>query len=221
MCPTRAQQAHGPDWLEYGQGSPIRPYYANPAQRAQTDSEISDFNHAVLTQQPGRLLAAYGHDAAKLFALTRAGSPGDTPISRWQFQAAFPYYGKWSSPRVVRTEIGQLGGGQPSTWRPVAGFLRSYQLDGGYTSGPLFALAALAGLAGSALAARRKADQRLRQAALGCLLFFGSGVLILGVSDLFEFSWRYQLPALVTLVPAGVLGISVIIGSIRTPHSSS
>jgi hypothetical protein len=28
---------------------------------------------------------------------------------------------------------------------------------------------------------------------------------------LFVFSWRYQLPALVTLVPAGALGISVVI----------
>jgi hypothetical protein len=28
----------------------------------------------------------------------------------------------------------------------------------------------------------------------------------------FEFSWRYQLPALVTLVPAGALGITVVIG---------
>jgi hypothetical protein len=35
------------------------------------------------------------------------------------------------------------------------------------------------------------------------------------VSDLFEFSWRYQLPALVTLAPAGALGISVLIGAVR------
>ena len=44
------------------------------------------------------------------------------------------------------------------------------------------------------------------------------------VSDLFEFSWRYQLPALVTLVPAGALGIAVIIRLIRprrTPQSKS
>jgi len=34
------------------------------------------------------------------------------------------------------------------------------------------------------------------------------------VSDAFEFSWRYQLPALVTLAPAGALGIGVIIRSI-------
>ncbi len=65
------------------------------------------------------------------------------------------------------------------------------------------------------LAARRRADPGIRQAALGCLLFFASGVFVLGVSDLFEFSWRYQLPALITIVPAGALGISVIIGSIR------
>jgi hypothetical protein len=41
-------------------------------------------------------------------------------------------------------------------------------------------------------------------------------VSLLLVSDLFVFSWRYQLPALVTLVPAGALGISAIISSIRT-----
>jgi hypothetical protein len=31
------------------------------------------------------------------------------------------------------------------------------------------------------------------------------------MSDLFEFSWRYQLPALVTLPPAGALGIAAVI----------
>ena len=34
-------------------------------------------------------------------------------------------------------------------------------------------------------------------------------------SDLFEFSWRYQLPALITLPPAGALGISIMIGGLR------
>ncbi len=222
MCPTKSQQARGPDWLEYNDGSPIRPYYNSHTQtRAQTDSEISDFNHAVLAQQPGRLAGAYGRDAAKLFALTRVGSRGDTPISRWQFQRAFPYYPPWSSRQVVASEIGQLGGGAtPAAWRPATAFLRAYQLNRGYTPGPLFAFAALAGLAGSALAARRRAGPSIRQAALGCLLFFASGVFVVGVSDLFEFSWRYQLPALVTIVPAGALGISVIIGSIRARHSS-
>jgi hypothetical protein len=213
MCPAPAQQAAGPDWLEYGDGSPIRPYYAH-LPRDRTDSLISDFNHRVLTQQPGRLAAAYGRDVVKLFALTRNGSPGDTPISRWQFQTTFPYFSPHATTAIVRTAIDRYGGGAPAVWRPVAGLLRGYQLDGGYTPGPLFALCALAGLAGSvALLLRRRmaADQVARQLALGCLLFSGSAAAVLLVSDLFEFSWRYQLPALVTLVPAGALGIGVIL----------
>jgi hypothetical protein len=89
-------------------------------------------------------------------------------------------------------------------------FLRAYQLHGGYTPGPLFALAALAGLVG-ALAAlvRRRAGQAIRQPALACLLLFASAAAVLLVSDFFEFSWRYQLPALVTLIPAGALGSTV------------
>ncbi len=64
----------------------------------------------------------------------------------------------------------------------------------------------LAGLAGSAAAARRRASPRTRQLALACLLFTTSAGALLLVSDLFEFSWRYQLPALVTLAPGGALG---------------
>ena len=221
MCPTPAQQAAGPDWLEYGDTSPIRPYYAH-LPRAETDSLISDFNHRVLTQQPGRLAAAYGRDVVKLFALTRNGSPGDTPISRWQFQTTFPYFSPHATPRIVAIAIGQYGGGAPAVWRPAAGFLRGYQLGGGYTPGPLLALCALAGLAGSAallLRRRMAADPVTRQLALACLLCFLSAGSVLLVSDLFEFSWRYQLPALVTLVPAGALGIGVILRLARGRHA--
>ena len=212
MCPDPAQQARGADWLEYQPGSPIRPYYAN-LPRTETDSLISDFNHRVLAQQPQRLLGAYGRDLAKLFALTRATSPGDTPISRWQFQATYPYFSSHSTRPEVAAEIAQFGGGgTPAVWRPVAGFLRSYQLDGGYTPGPLLALCVLTGLAGSAVLLRRRwrADPLTRSPALGAVAFFASGVFVLLVSDLFEFSWRYQLPALVTLVPAGALGIAAL-----------
>ena len=212
MCPTRAQQAEGPDWLEYAAGSPIRAYYNNLA-RGDTDVLISDFNHRVLAQQPLRVLDAYSRDLLKLFALTRTTSPGDTPISRWQFQLAFPYY-QHATPQVVDAAASRFGGGAPAVWRPVASFLRSYQLGGGYTPGPLLALFTLTGLAGSAVALRTRADPSIRQPALACLLFFASAVSLMLISDLFEFSWRYQLVTLVTLVPAGALGIGVILGSV-------
>ena len=159
MCPTPAQQALGPDWLEYGDGSPIRPYYAN-LPRDETDRLIADFNRRVLTQQPQRVAAAYGRDVAKVFALTRTASPGDTPISRWQFQTAYPYYPPHATEQIVAAATARFGGGAPAVWRPVAGFLRSYQLGGGYTPGPVLALCTLAGLAGSAALLRRRAGPR-------------------------------------------------------------
>jgi hypothetical protein len=215
MCPTRAQQAMGPDWLEYNDGSPIRPYY-NDLPRGEVDSLISNFNHRVLEQQPLRLAGAYGSDVAKLFALTRQTRQGDTSISRWQFQTTYTYYPPWTSEAVVKTATARFGGGAPAVWRPVAAFLRSYQLGGGYTPGPLLAVCVLAGLAGSAAALlRRRLDSQTRQLAVACLLCFLAGACVILVSDAFEFSWRYQLPALVTLVPAGALGIGLIIRLVR------
>jgi hypothetical protein len=230
MCPTAADQAQGPDWLEYNLASPVNRYYYKKLPRAEVDSLVSDFSNRVLTQQPLRVAGAYGRDLLKLFAATRVGSQGDTPISRWQFQRTFPYFPPHSSRQHVAAEVNQFGGGAPQVWRPVAAVLRAYQLDGGYTPGPLFALCAIAGLAGSAVAWRRgsgrqaalrdtgqvdpaargASDDKTRQAALACLLCFATATFLLLASDLFEFSWRYQLPALVTLVPAGALGIAVV-----------
>jgi hypothetical protein len=221
MCPTKAQQAMGPDWLEYNDGSPIRPYY-NDLPRGEADSLISNFNHRVLEQQPLRLARAYAGDVLKLFALTRQTRQGDTSITRWQFQTTYTYYPPWTSQAVVKTATARFGGGAPAVWRPVAAFLRSYQLGGGYTPGPLLAVCVLAGLAGSAAALlRRRLDAEARQLAVACLLCFLSGACVTLVSDAFEFSWRYQLPALVTLVPAGALGIGLIIRSLRARQATA
>ena len=173
---------------------------------------IIDFDDRVLTQQPLRVLHAYLRDVVRPFALTRDGSPGVTAISRWQFQTSYPYFAPHASRQVIDSSVDRFGGGRPAVWVPAATFLRAYQLHGGYTPGPLLALCVLAGLAGSAsLLVRRRAGPAAREPALACLLFFASGVSVLLVSDVFEFSWRYLLPALVTLVPAGALGISIMI----------
>jgi hypothetical protein len=211
MCPTRHQQALGPDFLEFGLKSPIRPYYDGLA-RDNTDSLITDFNHRVLSQQPLQVLHAYLRDAVRPFALTRDGSPGVTAISRWQFQTSYPYYPPHASRQVIGSSVDRFGGGRPAVWAPGAAFLRGYQLHGGYTPGPLFALCVLAGLIGSAsLLLRGRAGRAVREPALACLLMFVSGAAVLLVSDVFQFSWRYLLPALVTVVPAGALGIAVVI----------
>ncbi|HEX3489255.1 MAG TPA: hypothetical protein VHU92_07920, partial [Streptosporangiaceae bacterium] len=101
------------------------------------------------------------------------------------------------------------GGGRPSVSRPLAEALRDYQLHGGYTPGPLLALAALAGLAGSCVLGGCLLGGRRREhlvTAGACLLFTATAIILLLASDAYEFSWRYQLPALILLPPAGILG---------------
>ena len=95
-------------------------------------------------------------------------------------------------------------------------------MHGGYTPGPLFAVAVLTGLTGSlSLAARCRAGPRRREPALACLLFLLAGTAVLLVSDVLEFSWRYQLPALITLLPAGALGLTVIADRIRSRRNGA
>ena len=184
----------------------------------------SNFDHQVLKQQPLRVLASVAGDTVKMFALGRVTGPGDVPLSRWQFQTHYPTYPPYVmiSDGVlefhtynhygVEVPIGagaNFAGEKPAVVRPVAAFLRAYQLGGGYTPGPLFLFTILAGLAGSLAVLRRRAPAAQRDAALACLLFFATGVAVLLASDVFEFNWRYQLPALITLPPAAALAITV------------
>jgi hypothetical protein len=209
LCPTTAQQAQGNDWLEYNPDSPVQAIYRH-LPRAEVDTLVTGFSHAVIDQQPLRVLGGYVRDALKLYTVTRHTDPGDAPISRWQFRRTYPYFVPHATQPEVDAIVRQFGGGLPAVWRPVAAFLRAYQLDGGYTPGPLLLLCTVTGLIGSAAVLRRRLDPATRQLALGALLGFAAAVCVLGVSDLFVFSWRYQLPALVTLVPAGALGLAVL-----------
>ncbi len=209
LCPTPKQRAHGPDWLEHSELSPIRRYYTGPLSR-QASTLVGRFNRAVLTQQPGRVVASYASDVVRLFALSKVTVPGDTPVSRWQFQTSYPYLTPHATRAEVLPAIAAYGGGRPMVWRPGAAFLRGYQLDGWYTPGPLLAFLVVAGLTGSVLTGLRPYRQA-RDLALVSLLFFGSGAALMLMSDVFEFSWRYQLPALVTLPPAGLAAVAVLV----------
>jgi hypothetical protein len=257
LCPALAEQALGPDWLEHSGRSPLYRTAVPPGTRGRL---IADLGSAVRHQQPVRVAAAIARDSLRLFALTRASTPGTTPLSRWQFQTGYPTYPPWVSicpagrlgaqdclagQHAIQQRVAPISdllirpggtivvgvqrqvfaafharvlnpsyGGQAQVSRPVAAFLRAYQLDGGYTPGPLLALCALAGLAGSLLALirwpGRGGDDRGRQLALACLLLTGTAAAVLLAPDVYEFSWRYQLPAVITLVPAGAAGIAAL-----------
>jgi hypothetical protein len=230
LCPTPSEQARGPDWLEHSNQSPLHVAAIPPG--ASRTALIGILNSAVEHQQPARVAAAIARDSVRLFAATRDPIESVTPISRWQFQASYPTYPPWVTvghrnaiivgvQRAAFTafHFRQLGRAQVD--RPVAAFLRSYQLRGGYTPGPLLALFALTSVIGSALALLRRAGSaRSRQLALACLLFTVTAATVLLVPDVLEFSWRYQLPALVTFPPAGVLGFGAILSGCRARMES-
>jgi hypothetical protein len=249
LCPTARQKALGPDGLDHDASSPLNSYAARLG--TSEPDLVSAFTRAVIIQQPLRVLSAYAGDVVRLFALHRVTSPGDTPISRWQFQTSYPTYQSYIrvSPEnviIVGLKLQNTAamnhmtyqpldpslGGRATVIRPLAAFLRYYQRHGGYTPGLVYLAATLAGLLGTLSLARRgqPRDSKLsrdsrgpardgpagRDLALGCCLFFITAVVILLASDVPEFSWRYQLPAIVTLPPAGALGIAVFLAQVRS-----
>ena len=236
LCPSRQLAARlGPDGLDHSSDSPLK-HYIPPAGLAQ-HGVATDFSRRVLIQQPLRVAGSILADSAKLFEVHRVTSPGDTWIGRWQFQTHFPTYPPYVQVVGGQVEFSELdtgglpvllGSGQqfgssgPVVVKPLATFLRDYQLGGGYTPGPLYLFLLLAGLAGSAFLLRRARNMTVadRDAARACCYLLASGVAVLLLSDTFEFSWRYQLPALMTLPPAGALGITVIIGYVRSVSGS-
>jgi hypothetical protein len=242
LCPTAKQKALGTDGLDHDASSPLQLYVAPPGMSQ--SKVISSFIKAVMVQQPLRVLGGTAADSARLFAVTRVTSPGDTPISRWQFQTSYPSYQNYirtdpqgviilglkvqnPPPDFIYQPLNPAYGGNAQVIRPLADFLHAYQLDGGYTPGPLYLAATVLGLAGMLSLIRIRGRRRRpapdpagplpldRQLALACALFFLSAAAILLFSDFTEFSWRYQLPAVMTLPPAGALGLAVILARIR------
>lgn len=223
LCPSPAAQAHGPDWLEHSKDSPL---YRTPVKSGTKGKLISELDSAIVQQQSLRVAVAVARDWLRLFAVTRTPAESITPISRWQFQLSYPTFSPWvglSPSRQIIVGIQRHGfgpfsfsplkpayGGRAQVDRPVAAFLRSYQLDGGYTPGPLFVLCACAGLAGSALLLRSRTGDCARHLALASLLFTATAAVLLLLPDVYEFSWRYQLPALVTLPAAGALAAAAL-----------
>jgi hypothetical protein len=236
LCPTPAEQAKGPDWLEHSKYSPLHAAAIPPgASRGKLTAELTS---AIKSQQPLRVLGGIVRDSVRLFAVTRTPNPWVTPLSRWQFQATYPTYPQWVTlgpgnvivigiQRVVfgkfyYSNLKPAYGGHAQVNRPVASFLRSYQLNGGFTPGPFLLLCTVLGVLGSLLAVVLQVRQarvpdkapraaRARQLALACLLFTATVVVLLLAQDLVEFSWRYQLPAVITLPPAAILGLSALL----------
>ena len=166
------------------------------------------FAKKVLLNQPMDVIGGVLTDFFKGFAPTRTQTPGDVPLHRWQFQTEYPMYEpEW----YVAEWVELYDDGELSVNQQLAGFLRTYQLNGGYTPGTVLG-GALAIALVAMLGAGRARRSGLRAV---CLLPAGLATTVLFTAAAMEFSWRYQLPGLVLLPLAGALGITAIIGPRR------
>jgi hypothetical protein len=219
LCPNASVSASlGVDGLVNAPESPrvqYEPVNVYLGQVVDTNPWQKDLAYHVLRQQPLRVAGDIAHDSVKIFALTRNTEQGDTPISRWQFQFGYPYYPPgltkhgYNSANKVFARAG--GGGHARVHWKADIALRYYQLHGGYTPGPVFLFGLLAGI-GGIFTFRRRRDSG---PALACLLVTGCAVAVMLGADLYEFSWRYELPALVTLPVAGAFGVTALVGFFR------
>jgi hypothetical protein len=158
LCPSPSVAAAGIDVIINAGDGPYQSYKPAPGQTL--EQATKNFELSVLRQQPLAIPLSVARDAIRLFALTRDGTSSITPISRWQFQTTYPFYPPGVTDQVV-AQAGQMyGGGGPVTVRPLAVFLRDYQLYGGYTPGPLLAAMTLAGAVGSLAAFGRRGGVR-------------------------------------------------------------
>ncbi|SFD79685.1 hypothetical protein SAMN04487819_103201 [Actinopolyspora alba] len=186
-------------------------FFHNEVDAAELPEEVSysEAQHSlafkVLRNQPFEVFGGIAKDFAKGFAPMRTRSPGDVPLARWQFQTEYPLYtNEW----VTRDWLEYYDQGSYSVNERAAGFLRAYQLGGGYTPGTVLGLALVLTVA-AMLGVGRARRSGLRAV---CLLSGGLGTAVLFTAAAMEFSWRYQLPALVLLPLAGALGITAITG---------
>ena len=231
LCPSPARTLAlgGIDGLLH---NPQSPGHTVPVPPGTTRGQLlAGFSQAVFRQQPLRVAASVARDSVRLFALTRDGDPEITNIARWQFQTFYPTYPhRYTMAAFTRLARQHGSGGDLVAVKPAATVLRDYQLGGGYTPGPLYAIGLVAGLLGSlcGLARRRMpvaergmltaADSEL---AAACLLVTLSAAVLLLSSDAYEFSWRYQLPAVVMLPVAGALGLTALAGRMKRARAST
>jgi hypothetical protein len=208
LCPSPARTftLGGIDGLLH---DPASPGHTVPVPPGVTRGQLLDrFSLAVVRQQPARVAWSVARDSVRLFALTRDGNPQVTPITRWQFQTTYPVYPRrYSMAFFTRLAQQNNSGRDLVAVRPAADILRGYQLGGGFTPGPLYAVFLGLGVLGALSGLWRG---RRSGVAGACALVTLAAVVLLVSSDAFEFSWRYQLPAVVMLPLAGTLGLTAL-----------
>ena len=185
---------------QYMWDNKISPLYDVELEPGERRSQVGGrFARRIILHQPLDYAEAVAKDFVYGFSPTHSRRSRDLPVSRWQFQEHYPVFREPDTSEILHAD-GYDHGVADGTLAP---FLRTYQRFL-YTPGPLLALALLAGILG-ALGVGRARRSGLRTATF---LFTATALAVyLPSVAISQFTWRYQLPLLVLLPPAGALGL--------------
>ena len=165
------------------------------------DEALGDFARRVILNQPGEYVRTVGRDVLHYFAPGRGTGRYDWPVGTWRFGPEFA---------DVRGRFEPTIGGTGTVVAPLASILEGYQ-SVVYTAGPLLALMLVLGIAG--IVGRVGPGPTLR---LESLVLAAAGLaLIIVPAATVLFDYRYVLPVLVLLPPAGILGGAAVASRVR------
>jgi hypothetical protein len=206
LCPAEPLNARpAPEFYAHTMTSPI--FHVTPPPGTTLPQLEIQFAKAAMTQQPLRLTAAVLGDAARLFTWNHNNdSNPEAPTERWRFQLGYPVYPQAVYLTTVQKVGAYYGDPPPHLNLNAAAFMREYQLDVGFTPGPLMALFLIAGVLGVCWRGRTRGAPMRGTA----VLFLIGAIGVLGAADFYQFTWRYQLPGLVLVPAAGILGIMTL-----------
>jgi 4-amino-4-deoxy-L-arabinose transferase-like glycosyltransferase len=190
---------------QYMWDNEVSPLYEVKLEPGERRAEVGgDFARRVIRHQPFDYAETVAEDFFFGFWPVKRERERDLPVSRWQFQEHFPVYREPDTSEILRGD-GYEHGVADGTLAP---FLRTYQRFV-FTYGPVLLIALVLGLLG-AFGVGRARRSGLRTAAF--LFTFTALAVYLPSVAVSQFTWRYQLPLLVLLPPAGVLGLAALTG---------
>lgn len=231
LCDTRPVSERGsPGLYTWDPGSPLR--HPGAPSGPVRDRAALHIATQIVVHQPVDYARTVVHDLLHYFSPLRRSGAMDGPVETLQFPTSLldhpwiavveppdPYLIDWNYPGPV-VEAGRLPARygfaleelRPTISQPLARFLRDYQRVG-VTPGPLLALGAVLGLAGGVRRRQRRGRLWLPAATLAA-----AGLLSLVLPALTAgFDFRYSLPTLVLLPPAGVLGAVTLLAARGRP----
>jgi 4-amino-4-deoxy-L-arabinose transferase-like glycosyltransferase len=207
LCDSRPpSQRPGPDWYINDKKRPAK--NVHPPAGVSVDAAISDFTRRVILHQPWGMTKAIGHNFFRGFAWSKTTGRGEPSVDRWKFPP-----GQYQHSYDVTKYVNRWGGGGQHVNGGLAAFLVDYQKVG-YVPGTVLGGCLVLAIGGAVGVGRaRRSGMRAVTA-----LTAGVPVVALLVAADVEFSWRYQLPALVLLPLAGALGLTAML---RRPEGAA